>query len=303
MDFNYSISSGTFSTINSFNLPQVAQQVSITTNGFPIQILATGDGVPSGPQPWHRLQIQRYDINTGLTVSMGNIVHIESPGSGVNATVANTWIDTPIAGSYIYSLVVIQGSGTFSYGEASPITMTAEEKVVNSWLSTNWLRKDISGSTTYYGYSSNPNPTDGSNEWFIKKVTSSGTVQSVTWTNGDPILQISSWSNRVNSFTSPTSSLGFTYSISDSQIYPNYKSINLSWNILSGVDRYLIYVTEDNKSVTQDGNYYYGDYPTKEIQNNDYYLFQSASVGKSYSVTLVAKNVAGMTSSSYIITT
>ena len=236
-DPNFSISTGGQVGINAANgLPRTIQQVAIVTNGFPVQVIATGDAEPNG-QIWHRHRIYRYD-NSGFTSSyIGNTVHMESRESGINGVVVNTWIDTPPAGSYVYQLHVVDGSYgvTYSYGEVSPVTMTAEEKIINSFFAQNWLRKDTSGANVYFGYSTDANAGDNDNTWAIKKITTSGSVQTVTWSNGDPILRISKWSDRVNTFVAPTGNLGLTYSVTPSFNYPSLYDIRLSWNELSGV--------------------------------------------------------------------
>ena len=166
-----------------------------------------------------------------------------------------------------------------------------------------WIRMDTLTASVYYGYSPNPNAADTDNTWYIKKVTTSGTVQSVQWANGSPSQQISIWSNRYNSFLSPTHSISITWSVT-----PNYNgissvsSINLNWNLLNGVDQYNVIVSQ-NGAVYSD----YG-YPINNNQNEDSvaitslstsgsYKYKNGNVGTTYSVTVIGFNVAGSTSS------
>jgi len=300
-DPNFSISTGGQVSINAGNgLPRTIQQVAIVTNGFPVQILATGDAEPTD-QIWHRHRIYRYD-NSGFTSSyIGNTVHMESREGGINGILVNTWIDTPPAGSYIYQLHVVDGSigVTYSYGEFSPVTMTAEEKIINSFFAQNWLRKDTSGADVYFGYSIDANAGDTDNTWAVKKLTTTGSVQSVTWTNGDPIQRLSKWSDRVKSFQTPSTSLGVTWSVYKTTTDSNYSNIDLSWSQIQGVDIYHISVSSNNNLLFEDGNVIYNG-PTKKVNNEGKYIFPSAVSG-TYSVTIKAFNVAGLTSSTVTV--
>jgi hypothetical protein len=60
----------------------------------------------------------------------------------------------------------------------------------------------------------------------------------------------------VECFIAPTGNLGITYSITEGYYY-----LNLSWNLLLGVDIYQLYITDQN-------NFY--DYKSREYINNPY---------------------------------
>ena len=136
-------------------------------------------------------------------------------------------------------------------------------------------------------------------------------MQSTIWANGSNGTNQSTWANRVASFTSPTSSLGFTWSISG---YSSKYTVNLSWTIIPGVDTYLISTTKisgstgslcPNGLVTQQGWPYQGP---NGLPSSSYTILNSSSTiqsildfGSTYTIQLTAKNVAGSTSSTATI--
>jgi hypothetical protein len=310
LELNYVISTGPQVSINSF--PANVQSATITTEGFPVQIICTGDASPLGGSTYQRLQIYRD------STPIGNVLHIESVGSGINTTVAQTWIDNPPAGTHTYYLVAIAGSGGgFQYGEVSPVTITLEEKKyiydMNSSLNNlPWLRRDVASSdTVYYGYSVDANAQDSDNSWTIKKVYTSGTVESVTWTNGTPNLEISIWANRVSSFVSPTYSISLTWSVVPTY-YTADSDINLSWNTIPGVDVYQVSVKDSKGNLLSNDGYILNinqnedENPiTSEIHATSgvttHYTYKHGKVGMTYSINVLGKNVAGSTSSSVFV--
>ena len=48
-------------------------------------------------------------------------------------------------------------------------------------LANDWLRRDIATPSVYYGYNLNPGSLDTDSTWSIRKVTTSGTIDTVTW--------------------------------------------------------------------------------------------------------------------------
>ena len=122
---------------------------SITTTGKPVQIMVTGDANPVGGTSFGRLQIYR-DSN-----SIGNIIQVEN-SSNLNVPYCLNIIDTPSAGTYVYSMRLVDTmSGTFDFGEASGPLLIATElgsltiitDTNNSFTGTNVF----SGSTTLRG--------------------------------------------------------------------------------------------------------------------------------------------------------
>jgi hypothetical protein len=178
--------------------------------------------------------------------------------------------------------------------------MIVEEKVISSYNSLNWLRRDINPPSTYYGYSKDMNAADTDNTWSIKKVTVSGTVETVTWTNGG-YGEISKWSDRVASFTTPTGSLGLTCSTDSSFLY-------VTWNQLSGVDNYQVTISSNGVIYSDLGAELYNNQNfnpsqvTKTVVNSGSYVYRHASAGNTYTVALSAVNAVGSSASTVTIT-
>jgi hypothetical protein len=98
---------------------------SITTTGNPVQIMVTGDANPTSTG-WCRLQLHRGES------AIGNIVQVENE-SNQNVPYCLNIIDTPSAGTHIYSMRTVSGiAGTFEFGEASGPLLTAVELRTNT---------------------------------------------------------------------------------------------------------------------------------------------------------------------------
>jgi hypothetical protein len=175
----------------------------------------------------------------------------------------------------------------------------------------NYLRKDYATPSIYYGYSSDSNAASTDFNWSIRKVTTSGNVETVTWTNGDPGKPFAKWNDRVNSFATPTGSLGLTCS-KGTQIGNNVP-LNITWNQLSGVNRYQVVVSKNSIVYSDLGSQIYynpnTNQITKEIVNDGIYIYNFAestnglSPSNIYSITVTAVNVIGSSSSTVTITT
>jgi hypothetical protein len=95
---------------------------SITTTGNPVKIQVTGDANPQSATGWVRLQLYR-----GST-AIGNIIQAETAGNNVNVPYCVDFIDTPAAGTYMYSMRTASGmSGTFQFGEVDGPTLSIIE--------------------------------------------------------------------------------------------------------------------------------------------------------------------------------
>lgn len=291
LDLNYVIGADGQKTLSATG--STIQSATITTSGFPVKVTVTGDAEPAGAG-WHRLQIYR-DSTT-----IGEILHVQTTTGGVNMTIAMSTIDTPVAGTYTYSVKIVGSNGMSAvYTEMGQLSMIVEEKIISSFFANNWLRRDISSPTVYYGYSTDTNAANTDDNWFIKKVTTAGSVETVTWTNGSPNYNISKWNDRVASFVQPTGALGVTWSVS-------VPSLSISWNQLTGVDRYQVVVRESGKLYSDLGSEIYNNgslQVTKEVVNVGSYTYNKASSGLTYSVTITGVNVAGTTASTVTITT
>jgi hypothetical protein len=298
IDLNYTIGADGQKTLSATG--STIQSSSITTSGFPVQVTITGDAEPTG-SGWHELQIYRD------STAIGEVFHIETTTGGVNMVVAMSVIDTPVTGTYTYSVKIIRSSGMSArYSESGQLSMIVEEKVISSHNATNWLRRDINPPTTYYGYNSDMNADDSDTNWSIKKITVSGTVETVKWTNGSYGYN-SIWNNRVESFQTPTGSLGVT--CSTLAYNSNNVALNISWNILNGVDKYQVVVSEsgnvysDGGYVIKSNNNFNNGVATILLNNINTYTYKQGLYGKTYSITITGVNVIGTTSSTITVTT
>lgn len=94
----------------------------ITTSGYPVHIMATGDAENTTAGGWARLQLYR-----GST-AIGTIVHVEGSAGSENIPFALQFIDTQAAGTYTYSLKTINtAGGNFNFGETDGPTITLVE--------------------------------------------------------------------------------------------------------------------------------------------------------------------------------
>ena len=176
---------------------------------------------------------------------------------------------------------------------------------------TNYLRKDFATPSIYYGYSSDSNAASTDFNWSIRKVTTATNVETVTWSNGDPGKPYAKWNDRVASFATPTGSLGLTCS-KGTQINNNVP-LNITWNQLSGANRYQVVVSKDSIVYSDLGSQIYNNNNnsqiTKEIVNGGSYTFNyaestnGASPSNTYTITLTAVNVTGSSSSTITVNT
>jgi hypothetical protein len=107
---NYAISNSTSTTVNN-TTPTTIASLTITTNGRPIFLNSTGDMNPIGARSWNYLQIYRD------STAIGKFIIIEGTESTNNQGYALTHIDTPVAGTYTYTVKAYNGLGSTIYGE------------------------------------------------------------------------------------------------------------------------------------------------------------------------------------------
>lgn len=177
-------------------------------------------------------------------------------------------------------------------------------------LANDWLRKDnaTGSSTVYYGYATDPASANSDSVWAIRKVTTSGAVDTVTWNENVLFSYNAVWNDRLETFIAPTASLNLTYSVSSNTNSFGLVSslINASWTDIKGINRYNITVTDQN-GVLYDylGNPFSNTYVTTRltnVQSNNTYIFKGVP-SMTYSLTVSAVNVAGSTSSTATIKT
>ena len=109
---NYAQTQGTKqSTISASGVTIVS--TNITTSGYPIQVLVTGDAENNGAGAWVKLQLYRD------STAIGKIIHVEGSAGSENIPYALTVIDTPSAGTYTYSLKTASAvaGGSYTFGE------------------------------------------------------------------------------------------------------------------------------------------------------------------------------------------
>ncbi len=178
---------------------------------------------------------------------------------------------------------------------------------------TNYLRKDLGTPSIYYGYSDDLNAASTDFNWSIRKFTTTTGVETVTWSNGYPGKPFAKWDDRVNSFATPAGSLGLTCSIG-TQINNNVP-LNITWNQLSGANRYQVVISESSTIYSDSGHQIYNNpnfnnsQITKEIVNGSSYTFNyaessnGASPSNVYTIELTAINVAGSSASTITVNT
>jgi hypothetical protein len=173
-----------------------------------------------------------------------------------------------------------------------------------------WLRRDTIGTASiYYGYAANVASADTDRVWSIRKITTTSTVDSVTWSDNEMLSYNGKWSERVANFTTPSGSLGITYS-KTTDTFSNV-AINASWTILSGVNTYKVTITDQNGvlygSVKTPRNQvflnnYGGERITDKLLGRNSYAF-IGTTGMTYSLTITGVNTIGTTASTVTITT
>jgi len=96
---------------------------SITTGGNPVEVLVTGDAENTTAGGWIKLQLFRD------STAIGKIIHVESSAGSENIPYALTVIDSPVAGTYTYSLQTVStaAAGSFNFGETDGPVITAKE--------------------------------------------------------------------------------------------------------------------------------------------------------------------------------
>jgi hypothetical protein len=118
---NYAQTVGTKVSLTSSGLPKPAVSVSITTTGNPVLVGAYGDANNSSAVIFGQLQLYR-----GAT-ALGNSTYVEASGNNENQEFSLSVIDAPAAGTYTYSLQLINANNTIDFGEsAGPVIWAVE---------------------------------------------------------------------------------------------------------------------------------------------------------------------------------
>lgn len=118
--FNYTQVLGSRQTVVGSNSTILSG--SITTNGYPVHVIVTGDAENNGAGAWAKLQLFRG------TTPIGNRVHVESSAGSENIPYALQFIDSQPAGTYTYSIQTLDmAGGTFNFGETDGPTLCIME--------------------------------------------------------------------------------------------------------------------------------------------------------------------------------
>lgn len=185
-------------------------------------------------------------------------------------------------------------------------------------LANGYSRKDsASASNVYYGYSANPNAADTDLTFAIRLVTTAAGVETIKWSNGEPLF-VSSWAGRTFSFVAPTTGLNLTYSLTNVTSYYNQPTFTQSlplgsfknyvasftWSSITGVNKYLVTVKDSSGNLLdKNGGRLQGPYVPSWTVNypNIYAHSQGFLTSGTYTVMVTAQNFGGSTSSTATI--
>ena len=210
---------------------------SITTNGNPVQIMVTGDANPT-TTAYTRLQIYRGET------AIGNMVQVEN-SANLNVPYCVNVIDTPSAGTYIYSMRTVSTfSGTFDFGEAAGPVLTAVE--LNSNTTIRNTNNTFTGTNTFNDLVTlAASSGDEGGELLLAK---SQTNNSLTGSG----ITIDSYQNRLRIFEQGGAARGVYVDLSKA---PSGVAGELLWKA-SGIVNAGTFVTLDNikATVTTTGN-------------------------------------------------
>ena len=101
----------------------------ITTNGKPVQVIATGDANPLANGAWCQMRLYRD------STAIGQVVQAESTNSNINVPYCLQFVDAVAAGTYTYSMKVpAAAAAAFNFGEATGpvITVTELQNVIGA---------------------------------------------------------------------------------------------------------------------------------------------------------------------------
>ena len=138
-EMNYAQAQGTrLTTISAAGTAIVS--TSITTTGKAVQVMVTGDVENNSAGGWTKLALYRDSTKIGKTI------HTEGSAGSENSPYALTVIDAPVAGTYTYSLKLVESAGgTFNFGETDgPVITVIELAGTRGENGTNGLRGDDS---------------------------------------------------------------------------------------------------------------------------------------------------------------
>ena len=122
-ELNFAQTLGSKVTIlSSASFPATVVGVTITTNGNPVQVIATGDAENATATSWGRMQLYRD------TTPIGKAIQFESSAASENNPYGIQVIDSPAAGTYTYYLkITTLAGGNWNFGEQDGPVISAVE--------------------------------------------------------------------------------------------------------------------------------------------------------------------------------
>ena len=177
-------------------------------------------------------------------------------------------------------------------------------------LNNDWIKKDsASASNIYYGYTTNLSATGSNKVWSIRRVQTSSGVETVSWNKNRVFDYSAAWDDRDLYFTAPTASLTASFTFSKTNVghsFGTHSFLDLTWSEVKGIDTYQITISDEfNRVYSYNGNQITSPYNqnpiTFETLSNSYKF--RGQIGKTYSLTLTARNVYGSVTATGSITT
>jgi hypothetical protein len=191
---NYAQNAAPSLYVNSTSAVTLAQ-ISITTSGYPVQIIASGDANPLNAGNWGRLQLFR-----GST-AIGAQTHFESSAGNENVPYSLNFIDNPGSpGTYTYALKSTYVTGNTQFGETDgPVINVIELQTIQGAVNTaqqyTWTNNHIHTNNTKLILAP---LAGGSNVYFIQQSDDNFVFYSSNTVNGQRPV----WSIYANSVTS-----------------------------------------------------------------------------------------------------
>ena len=229
--WTYATGMNEFSSTSFTQIP--GTQISITTSGYPVLLLANADGQSTGGDSWANLTIRRNGTNISPTVDG---LSITCTHGGWNKMHPMIWIDNPPAGTHTYDLAIKRG-GSYNYQieEHNPSVIIAIElRGVNyksvsttgadTYSSTSWT--DVVGASSSIATNGNPllllanmdtQPIDGGGDSWAMATIFRGTTQLSPTSYGLALIahEHSGWNHMGPMFwVDPVSAGSYTYKLS-----------------------------------------------------------------------------------------
>jgi hypothetical protein len=161
---NYAQNAAPSLSVNSTSAVTLAQ-LTITTSGYPIHVMASGDANPLNAGGWGRIQLFRG------TTAIGAQTHFEASAANENVPYCLQYIDTPGNGTYTYALKSTYVTGNTQFGETDgPVITAVELQTIQGGVNTaqqyTWSNTHIFNNQTRQAFSP---LAGGANVYFIQQ--------------------------------------------------------------------------------------------------------------------------------------